>query len=168
MRKNTEKSAERIGKRHACSALKRAEVDARLLAIRDALADPNYWPPASSAEEELTFAMLVRSGSFSITGQTPGEIRTDLIRQEKRRRLLRPMHRQTQPQILSKMDRYGENLLAFDIGPQCPSRSADSAVSFHQASLENCDVQSPVCNTYLPSAETACGQSRSEERRVGK
>ena len=130
--------------------IERTEIDARLM--RNALADPDYWPPASSAEEELTFAMLVRSGSFSVTGQSPGEIRTDLIRQEKRRRLLLPMPYQTQNQILSKWGRYGVHPSLFDIGPRCPSRSADSAVSSPQVAPEIRDVQSLACNTDLPSA----------------
>ena len=48
----------------------------RLDDIKAKLADPNHWPPASSAEEELTFAMLVGvHANDTITGQSPGEIK---------------------------------------------------------------------------------------------
>jgi len=135
-----------------------AESDTRLLALRNGLADPDYWPPASSAEEELTFAMFVKIGSFSITGQSPGEIRTDLIREEKRRRLLWPMPRLIQSQILSEWDRYGVNLSAFDTTLQGLLLALDSAVLPSQASPENRNAQSPVCSTDPPSGQTGRGQ----------
>ncbi len=125
----------------------RAALVQRLEEIKPLMADPNYWPAAASAEEELSFAMAVRSGGYSITGRSPGQIRNDLIREEKSRRLLWPMHPSSLNQIRSTWDRCAENRSTFDTVLQGLLLALDSSVSPAQASPEIHDVQSPVCTS---------------------
>lgn len=140
------------------------ELQERLDDIAAKMKDEDYWPPAASAEEELTFAMIVRVGSSSITGRSLAEIRSDLIQEEKHRRLVWPMHPATRNRTRS--NHCGEHQSLSEVTPPSHLSCADSGASIHQALLENPDAQSPVCTNGLPNNQRGCDQSqcRAQER----